>query len=60
MGLKSALKQEKNRKKLRWKDRIYKIRTLRLYAKSDPLGGASQGKGIVLKKIKLVECNPCE
>ena len=52
MGLKSALKQIKNRKKFRWKDRKYKVRVLGLYAKSDPLGGANQGKGIVLQKIQ--------
>ena len=52
MGLKSALKQKKNRKKFRWKDRKYKVRVLGLYAKSDPLEGANQGKGIVLQKIQ--------
>ena len=48
MGLKSAFKKMKDRKKFRWKDRQYKVRTLNLYAKSDPLGGANQAKGIVL------------
>ena len=52
MGLKSALKNLKDRKKFRWKDRAYKVRTLNLYAKSDPLGGANQAKGIVLKKFE--------
>ncbi len=52
MGLKSAKKLKKNRKKFRWKDRHYKVRTLNLYAKSDPLRGASQAKGIVLQKIQ--------
>ena len=52
MGLKNALKQKKNRKKFRWKDRKFKVRTLGLYAKSDPLEGANQGKGIVLQKIQ--------
>ena len=52
MGLKSALKQKKNRKKFRWKDRKYKVRVLGLYAKSDPLGGANQANGIVLQKIQ--------
>ena len=52
MGLKNALKQIKNRKKFRWKDRKYKVRTLNLYAKSDPLKGANQAKGIVLQKIQ--------
>lgn len=52
MGLKSALKQIKKRKQFRWKDRKYKVRTLGLYAKSDPLEGANQAKGIVLQKIQ--------
>jgi len=52
MGLKSAKKLVKNRKKFRWKDRHYKVKTLDLYAKSDPLAGANQAKGIVLQKIQ--------
>ena len=52
MGLKSADKQKKDRKKFRWKDRQYKVKTLNLYAKSDPLKGANQAKGIVLQKIQ--------
>ncbi|MFH1503191.1 MAG: 30S ribosomal protein S12 [Candidatus Diapherotrites archaeon] len=52
MGLKSAFKKIKDRKKFQWKDRKYKVRTLGLYAKSDPLGGANQAKGIVLSKIQ--------
>ncbi len=52
MGLKSAKKQLKNRKKFRWKSRKYKVRALGLYAKSDPLEGANQAKGIVLQKVQ--------
>jgi small subunit ribosomal protein S12 len=52
MGLKNAVKKIKDRKKFKWKDRQYKARTLDLYAKSDPLGGANQAKGIVLKKVQ--------
>lgn len=52
MGLKNAFKKVKDRKKFRWKDRKYKVRTLDLYAKSDPLGGANQAKGIVLSKVQ--------
>ncbi|MDO8528779.1 MAG: 30S ribosomal protein S12 [Nanoarchaeota archaeon] len=52
MGLKSALKLIRKRKKFRWKDSKYKARTLDLYAKSDPLGGANQAKGIVLSKVQ--------
>ena len=52
MGLKNASKKIKDRKKFKWKDRQYKVRTLNLYAKSDPLGGTNQAKGIVLKKFE--------
>ena len=52
MGLKSAIKKKEDRRKFRWKDRKYKVRTLNLYAKSDPLKGASQAKGIVIAKIQ--------
>ncbi|MEK6812145.1 MAG: 30S ribosomal protein S12 [Nanoarchaeota archaeon] len=52
MGLKNAAKLQKNRKKFRWADRNYKVKTLNLYAKSDPLEGANQAKGIVLQKIQ--------
>lgn len=52
MGLKSAIKKVNERKKFRWKSRKYKVRTLDLYAKSDPLQGANQAKGIVLSKMQ--------
>jgi small subunit ribosomal protein S12 len=52
MGLKSAKKLMKNRKKFRWKDKKYSARTLGLYAKADPLEGANQAKGIVLSKLQ--------
>src|SRR3989338_3719330 len=52
MGLKNALKHKKNRKKFRWKESKYKVKTLGLYAKSDPLEGANQAKGIVLQKVQ--------
>jgi len=52
MGLKNALKKKKERKQFRWKDRHYKVKTLNLYAKSDPLGGANQANGIVLQKVQ--------
>lgn len=58
MGLKSAVKKLKDRKKFRWKSRQYKVRTLNLYAKSDPLGGANQAKGIVLKKTQKEAAQP--
>ena len=52
MGLKTAIKKKKDRKKFRWADKGFKVRTLDLYAKSDPLEGASQAKGIVLAKVQ--------
>lgn len=52
MGLKNATKMIKERKKYRWSDSIFKTRALGLYAKSDPLEGASQAKGIVLSKVQ--------
>ena len=52
MGLNSAKKLIKNRRKFRWKDRKFKVRTLNLYAKADPLEGANQAKGIVLSKVQ--------
>jgi len=52
MGLKSAKKFTKDRRKFRWKDRHFKVKTLGLYAKSDPLEGSNQAKGIVLQKVQ--------
>ncbi|OYT36854.1 30S ribosomal protein S12 [Candidatus Pacearchaeota archaeon ex4484_71] len=52
MGLKSALKKKNDRRKFQWKSRKFKVRTLNLYAKSDPLEGANQAKGIVLSKFQ--------
>ena len=52
MGLMNAAKFIKNRKKFRWSDRKYKVRTLNLFKKSDPLGGKNQAKGIVTGKVQ--------
>jgi len=52
MGLMSAKKLKARRKKFRWKSRDYKVRKLGLYAKSDPLEGKSQAKGIVIEKVQ--------
>jgi small subunit ribosomal protein S12 len=52
MGLMSANKLTKTRKKFKWKDRKFKVRTLGLFAKSDPLEGASQAKGLVTEKVQ--------
>lgn len=52
MGLRNATKLIKNRRKFRWSDRHYKIRTLNLFKKSDPLGGKNQAKAIVIEKVQ--------
>lgn len=52
MGLKNAIKKLNDRRKFRWKDHEFKQRVLDLYAKSDPLKGANQAKGIVLSKFQ--------
>ncbi len=58
MGLINANKKKKDRKKFRWKDRKYKVRTLKLFYKSDPLEGASQAKGIVISKFQKEAAQP--
>ena len=58
MGIQSARKMQKSRKKARWSNWTFKKRVLKLKQKSDPLGGASQGKGIVLEKVQLEAKQP--
>lgn len=57
-GLYTAKKLKKSRQKLRWSDRYYKKRVLRLKEKSDPLEGSPQAKGIVLEKIGIEAKQP--
>ena len=53
MGLMSARKIKKNKRKFRWSAHEYKSRMLNLRAKADPLGGRSfQAKGIVISKFQ--------
>jgi len=52
MGLNNATKLKKKRRQFQWKDRKFKVRTLSLYAKSDPLEGKSQAKGLVTEKVQ--------
>ncbi len=52
MGILTARKLKKKRKKFRWASWNYKKRMLHLKEKSDPLGGVSQAKGIVLEKLQ--------
>lgn len=58
MGIQSARKMQNRRKKARWSNWTFKKRVLKLKQKSDPLGGASQGKGIVLEKVQLEAKQP--
>jgi len=50
------MKQQNKKKK--WKKTEYKVRTLNLREKKDPLGGAPQGKGIVLAKKGIEQKQP--
>lgn len=52
MGLNNAIKKMNDRRKFRWKSKKYKNQILDLYAKSDPLEGANQAKGIVVSKFQ--------
>jgi len=47
-----ATKLMKNRKRFRWKDDRYKKKALKLFAKSDPIQGKSQAKGLVVSKVQ--------
>ena len=57
-GLYTARKLKKDRQKFRWSDSSYKKRILNLKEKSDPLEGASQGRGIVLEKVGIEAKQP--
>ncbi|AKB19783.1 MULTISPECIES: 30S ribosomal protein S12 [unclassified Methanosarcina] len=52
----NILKQ--TRKDARWKDNYYSRRVLGLNVKADPLGGAPQGRGIVLEKVGVEAKQP--
>jgi small subunit ribosomal protein S12 len=52
MGLLSATKFKKIRRKARWQDDRFKKKSLGLYAKFDPLEGKSQAKGLVVSKVQ--------
>jgi small subunit ribosomal protein S12 len=52
MGLNNARKLMKNRRKFRWHDRPYIVKTLNLFKRADPLEGKNQAKGIVLEKVQ--------
>ena len=57
-GLYTARTLKKRRKRFRWKDADYKRKALRLDVKASPLGGAPQGRGIVLEKVGLEAKQP--
>jgi len=54
----AARKLRKKRATLRWSDRYYKRRILKLEEKSDPLEGAPQARGIVLEKVGIESKQP--
>ena len=57
-GINAAKKLQNRRKTFRWSNKWYVRRTLGLKAKSDPLRGSSQAKGIVLEKVQLEAKQP--
>ncbi|MBW2992813.1 30S ribosomal protein S12 [Candidatus Woesearchaeota archaeon] len=57
-GLGAGNKLKKRRRFSRWHDSRYIRRARNLKVKSDPLEGASQGKGIVLEKVQLEAKQP--
>ena len=57
-GLNSGKRLKQRRKKHRWQDQEFKRRALNLKAKSDPLGGVSQAKAIVLEKSQVEAKQP--
>ncbi len=57
-GLSAGKKLKERRRKSRWKDIKYVKRVRNLKKKSDPLGGASQAKALVLEKVQLEAKQP--
>lgn len=57
-GLGSGKKLKQKRKKFRWSNKWYTRRVRKLKQKSDPLGGSSQAKAIVLEKGQLEAKQP--
>jgi small subunit ribosomal protein S12 len=58
MGLFSGRELKKKKKKYRWKKTKFKVRTLGLKKKKDPLEGAPQSKGIVIAKRAIEQKQP--
>ncbi|MHB8604534.1 MAG: 30S ribosomal protein S12 [Thermoplasmatota archaeon] len=57
-GLFAARKLATDRQRLRWSDRYYARRELRLKLKSDPLEGVPQARGIVIEKVGIEAKQP--
>lgn len=57
-GMFAARKLKKDRKKFRWKEKDYKDRMIQFKEKHGPLGGAPQGRGIVLEKRTVEAMQP--
>lgn len=57
-GLYAGKKIKKEKNTLRWDDRVYKKRLLKLREKSDPLEGAPQARGIVIAKVGVEAKQP--
>ena len=58
MGEFSGRKMKQQRKKKKQHKTQYKVRTMNLRVKRDPLGGSPQAKGIVLKKVGITQKQP--
>ncbi len=57
-GINAAKKLDNRRAKFKWNCKNFVKRILNLKKKSDPLGGSSQAKGIVLQKLQLEAKQP--
>ena len=57
-GLNTAKRLKSKRHVFRWADKRFKRRMLSLKAKSDPLGGVSQARAIVLEKSQVEAKQP--
>ncbi|MEM2109783.1 MAG: 30S ribosomal protein S12 [Candidatus Odinarchaeota archaeon] len=54
----AARKLTQKRQELKWSDRYYKRRLLKLDERADPLGGSPQARGIVLEKVGIESKQP--
>ncbi len=57
-GLNAGMSLRRRRHNGRWYSKTYTRRVLNLKSRSDPLGGASQAKGIVLEKVQIEAKQP--